>query len=67
MDANTLLLGVLFGSIGLGYIVYGRKQRKGMPLLSGVVLCAIPYFIPNIFLLVIISILLMALPFALKF
>ena len=68
MDTSTsLLLGVMFGSIGMGYIVYGRKQHKGIALLSGIVLCVLPYFVPNVFLLIIIGIVLMAFPFFFRY
>jgi hypothetical protein len=39
---------VLFGSIGLGYFLYGRKQHAVVTLLLvgiGVLLTAIPYFL----------------------
>lgn len=63
MDTTALIMGVLFGSVGMGYMVYGKKQQKGVALLSGVALCGIPYFIPKIFLLIMVGIALMALPF----
>lgn len=67
MDMTTsLLLGVLFGSFGMGYMYYGKKQRKGIALLSGIALCAFPYFVHNIYLFLFIGILLIALPFVVK-
>ena len=63
VDATTLYAGVILGSIGLGYIVYGRKQRNPIALISGVVLCGIPYLTSNIILLAAAGIALMALPF----
>ncbi len=64
MDSSTSIMwGVLFGSIGMGYIVYGKKQRRGIALLSGVVLCAFPYFISSVFLMIVIAIIFMALPY----
>jgi hypothetical protein len=68
MDFSTsLLLGVLFGSIGMGYIVYGKKQRKGMALFSGIALCIFPYCVSNIFLFVLIGLVLMVLPFLIRY
>ncbi len=63
MDTFTLFAGVILGSLGMGYIVYGRKQKKGLALLSGFVLCGLPYFVSNIFFLLIVSIAFLALPF----
>ena len=58
--------GVLFGSIGFGYFMYGRKQKAVLPLLSGLGLMVFPYFISNSFLMVAIGIILVALPFVIK-
>ena len=68
MDNSTsLLLGVLFGSIGMGYIFYGKRQRKGMALVSGIALCIFPYFVSNVFLFVLTGLVLMALPFFMQY
>jgi hypothetical protein len=47
LSASILLLGVLFSSIGFGYFWYGRKQRAPVPLVCGLVLMVVPYFIPR--------------------
>jgi ABC-type transport system involved in multi-copper enzyme maturation permease subunit len=46
-DQSTLLLGVLFGAVGLGYFTYGRKQRAVVPLVVGLALFILPYLIAN--------------------
>jgi len=61
------MMGVLFGSIGVGYLLYGKKQRRGAALLSGALLCSFTYFVPNLLLIIIIGVILMALPFVVKF
>jgi len=66
-NAASIMWGVLFGSIGMGYLIYGRKQRRGIALLSGVLLCIFPYFVSNVFLMILTAIILMALPYFLKF
>jgi hypothetical protein len=58
-----LLWGVLFGSIGLGYFIYGKRQRAAVPLLCGVALMVFPYFESNTLLLVGIGVLLMSIPY----
>ena len=35
MDTSSLLWGLLFGSIGLGFFVYGRRQKRFVPQASG--------------------------------
>jgi len=62
-DTATIMWAMLFGAVGVGFIMYGRKQRAAMPLMSGVALCIFPYFITNVYLLVITGAALMALPY----
>jgi hypothetical protein len=45
VDTSTLLWGLLFSSLGLGFFLYGKKQRAIVPLVCGLVLVAIPYFV----------------------
>ncbi|OOG65066.1 hypothetical protein B0E46_05530 [Rhodanobacter sp. B04] len=62
MSTATLLWGVLFGSIGLGFFVYGKKQRAIVPLVCGLALMTFPYFVSGTFLLISIGVALMAIP-----
>jgi len=66
ITATSLFLGVLFGSIGLGFFIYGRKQRKVVPLLCGIVLMIVPYFIPNTLLLFVVGAVLVAVPYFIR-
>jgi predicted membrane protein len=63
MDTSSLLWGLLFGSIGLGFLIYGRKQRAVVPLVCGLALMIFPYFVPNTILLVAIGIALIVIPY----
>jgi hypothetical protein len=63
MDASQLLWGVLFGSVGLGFFLYGKKQRAVVPLFTGIALMVFPSFTNNTYLLVGIGTLLAALPY----
>ncbi len=67
MDTSTLMWGMVFGSIGMGYFVYGKKQARAIALLSGIGLCVFPYFVSNVYLMVLIGIAFMAFPFLLQF
>ncbi len=58
-----LLWGVLFSSIGLGFFIYGKKQRVSVPLICGITLMIYPYLVTNTWLLVLIGIGLTALPY----
>ena len=66
MNTTTLFLGLIFGSIGMGYLIYGKKQRHLVALMSGVALCVFPYFVADIFVIIPMGIGLMALPVLIK-
>ena len=67
MDMGTsLMVSVLFGSIGTGYFIYGKKQRQVIPLPTGIALCVYPYFLSNAYALVVVGILLMAVPWFIR-
>lgn len=66
MNTATLLWGLLFGSIGLGFFVYGRRQKAVVPLLAGLALMIFPYFISNTIALVTLGIVLMAIPYFIR-
>jgi hypothetical protein len=66
MNTSSLLWGVLFGSIGLGFFVYGRRQKVVVPLVCGVALMIFPYFVSNTVLLVALGVVLIAIPYFLR-
>ena len=66
LNSITLIWGVIFGSIGLGFFVYGKKQKTIVPLLSGIGLMVLPYFISKVYILILFGIVLMALPYLIK-
>jgi len=63
VDAAALLWGLLFGSIGFGFVLYGLKQRAVVPLICGLALMMFPYFVSNTILLVAIGVALIAIPY----
>lgn len=65
-ETAPLMWSMLFGAFGLGFLAYARRQRDGVALGVGVLLCAFPYFVANLYLMVGIGIGLIALPFLLK-
>ena len=58
-----LFWGLLFGSVGFGFLIYGKKQKALVPLVCGLVLMVFPYFISNTILLVAIGVALIAIPY----
>ncbi len=61
-----LFWGIIFGSVGLGYFIYGKKQKLFMPMICGFGLMIYPYFVSNTTLLVAIGAALCATPFFIK-
>jgi hypothetical protein len=60
---GSLVWDILFGAVGGGYFIYGKKQREPLPMLCGFGLMIYPYFVSNTVLLVVIGAILMAIPF----
>ena len=58
-----LLWSILFGSIGIGFFIYGRRQKAGIPFAAGVGLFVIPNFIANSYFLAMAGLVLIALPY----
>ncbi len=57
---------VVFGAVGTGYFVYGKKQGNLWALLSGIGLCIFPYFVADFFLQLAVGTVLLALPFLVR-
>ena len=67
MDSTAVLIwGLLFGSIGFGFFLYGKKQKALVPIIAGIALCVVPYFIANVYVLVTVGVVLIAIPFVIR-
>ncbi len=60
-DSKFLFASLLWGSVGFGYFIYGKKQQATMPMIGGVVMVAISYLVGSWFWM---SLLCLALMFA---
>lgn len=63
MSGSLLLWGTLFGAIGCGYFLYGKRQEAPVPLVCGLTLMFFPYFVSNTILLATIGLALMVIPY----
>lgn len=63
---SQLIWGILFGALGLGFFTYGRKQKAVVPLITGIALFIIPYFISSLYVLVLAGAALVALSYFVK-
>ena len=66
IELPTMLWGLLYGSIGFGYFLYGKKQKKYIALIAGIALMGFPYLVTNVLALVGVGALIMAVPFVWK-
>lgn len=66
MNSTALFLGLIFSSIGLGYFIYGKKQKMTMPFICGIALMIFPYFIENNLLISGIGIILSLIPWFIR-
>lgn len=46
-SSSTLIASLIWGSVGLGFAIYGKRQSAPVPLFGGVVLMALSYFISS--------------------
>jgi len=60
----TLLLGLLFGSIGTVYLIYGKRQSSPIHLVVGAILIVYPYLFTNAILVFVAGVILTAIPYA---
>jgi hypothetical protein len=67
MSDSSLIWGMVWGTIGSGYLIYGAKQKKGVALISAIALMVFPYFVSNVFLTIILGLAFMALPFYIQY
>jgi hypothetical protein len=66
LNTSYLLWSVLFSSIGLGFFVYGKKQKAIVPLICGLILMVFPYFVSGSVPLVSIGAALVAVPYFIR-
>jgi hypothetical protein len=60
----SLFLGLLFGSIGTIYLIYGKRQSSVIHIVVGAILIVYPYLISNALLVFIAGAILTAIPYA---
>ncbi|HCW88627.1 MAG TPA: hypothetical protein DHU56_00970 [Marinobacter sp.] len=62
METATLLWGLIFSSIGIGYFIYGRKQSNLVVRWCGLALILFPYLVTDTFAMVAVGAALMLTP-----
>ena len=46
-NTSSLLASLIWGSIGMGFAIYGKKQKALAPLVGGILLMGISYLISS--------------------
>jgi len=62
-DTTAMMLSVLFGALGFGFLIFGKKSGQMIPMFVGLALMVFPYFIPNVVLMLSVCLVLTAVPF----
>jgi len=60
LDTNFLFASLIWGSIGMGYFIYGKKAQSYVPMIGGVLMIAVSYFVASALLMSLISLGIMA-------
>ena len=62
----TLFLGLIFGGIGTGYLVYAKRQYNATFAIAGALLAVFPYFVSNVFATIVVGAAIAAAPFIIE-
>jgi hypothetical protein len=54
MDSGYLMASLVFGMIGMGMFMYGKKASRLVPLAAGAGLMVLPYFITHLFVMIVV-------------
>jgi hypothetical protein len=65
LDAHFLFASLIWSSVGLGYCIYGKRQQSWLPLVAGIVMIMVSYFVGSALLMSLICAGLMALVYIL--
>ena len=47
VTAHSLVASLIWGAVGMGFFVYGKKQQSMVPLFGGLLIIGISYFIDS--------------------
>jgi len=59
-SANFLFASLIWGSIGMGYFIYGKKQSSWLPMTGGLLMMVASYFAGSAWMMSLICAVLMA-------
>jgi hypothetical protein len=59
-DPGFLFASLIWGSVGVGYFIYGKRQQSFVPMIGGILLIAVSYFVGSAWAMSLISLALIA-------
>ena len=65
-DGNMLMASFVFGMVGLGMVMFGKKSGRFVPMAAGAALMAVPYVISNLIALLVVGVVLSATPWIVR-
>jgi hypothetical protein len=65
--AVSLILSAIFGAIGTGYFLYGKREAKASALVCGFGLMIFPWFVDSLWATLLWGAVFLALPFLVSF
>jgi predicted membrane protein len=65
-SSSIIIWSILFSSMGMGFFIYGKKQKAIVPLCVGLALILFPYFMTSVLMLLIVGITLIAIPYFIR-
>ena len=63
LDAHFLVASLIWGSVGAGYCLYGKRQQAWVPMVGGALMIAASYFIGSALIMSVVCLALMGLVF----
>ena len=63
MDYGYITLSLLFGTVGMGLLMFGKKTGRIPHMVAGLALMTCPYFITNLIAMVSVCVILAVAPF----
>jgi predicted phage tail protein len=46
-NANFLFASLFWGSVGVAYFIYGKKQASWIPMIAGLLMIVVSYFVAS--------------------
>jgi lipopolysaccharide export LptBFGC system permease protein LptF len=59
-NSSALFASLVWGFVGMGFAIYGQRQKATAPLLGGVILMALSYFISSALVMSLVGVALVA-------